>query len=70
MSKDLMFNGWFVRVILVLWLVSAIFIVFLLGRVDWIVHHELYNFGLKFSPDWALSYWAFLRAIYAFCARA
>ena len=62
--KGLLDNGWFVRVILVLWLVSAVFVVFLLGKVDWIVHHELYNYGLQFSPEWAVDYWAALRMMY------
>jgi uncharacterized Zn-finger protein len=61
-------SGWFVKVVLVLWLVSAGFVVFLLLRVDWIVHHELYGFGLQFSLDWAVGYWAALRAIFVFLA--
>lgn len=61
-------NGWFVRVILVLWLISTVFVVFLLGRVDWIVHHELYNYGLQFSFEWASEYWGALRMIYVFLA--
>lgn len=66
--KELVDNGWFVRVIIVLWLISVAFVVFLLGRVDWIVHHELYNFGLQFSPEWAMDYWATFRMIYVFLA--
>jgi uncharacterized Zn-finger protein len=64
--KDLLDNGWFINVVLVLWLVSAFFVAWLLTRVDWIVHHELYSFGLEFSLDWALDYWAAVRAIYMF----
>jgi uncharacterized Zn-finger protein len=66
--KDLLDNGWFVRVVLVLWLVSAVFVVFLLGRIDWVVHHELYNYGLQFSLEWASYYWSVLRIIYMFLA--
>ena len=61
-------NGWFVRVVLVLWLVSAVFISYLLGKIDWIVHHELYNYGLQFSFEWASYYWSLLRIIYVFLA--
>lgn len=61
-------GGWFVRAVLVLWLISTAFVVFLLGRVDWIVHHELYNYGLRFSFEWAMEYWAALRMIYVFLA--
>ncbi|MEM3874110.1 MAG: hypothetical protein QXU45_03145 [Candidatus Bathyarchaeia archaeon] len=66
--KKMLDNGWFVRVVLVLWLVSAVFVVFLLGRLDWVVHHELYDFGLQFSLEWALGYWATVRMIYVFLA--
>jgi len=60
-----LFNGfWFVRVVLVLWLVSACFVVFLLGRIDGVVHGTLYDFGLQFSLDWAVPYWSFLRLVY------
>jgi hypothetical protein len=64
--KGLLDNSWFLRVVLVLWLVSAVFVLYLLGRVDWIVHHELYNYGLQFSLEWASPYWSFLRSIYTF----
>jgi uncharacterized Zn-finger protein len=60
-----MVNGfWFVRVILVLWLVSSCFVLVFLGRIDDVVHRELYGFGLQFSFVWAEPYWAFLRLIY------
>ncbi|MGQ9507023.1 MAG: hypothetical protein ACUVTB_04075 [Candidatus Bathycorpusculaceae bacterium] len=64
--KEMLDNGWFVRVVLVLWLVSVGFVVFLLLRVDWFVHHELYNFGLQFSLEWAVGYWAAVRMIFVF----
>jgi uncharacterized Zn-finger protein len=65
MSWKGLFSGfWFVRVVLVLWLVSSCFVVFLLGRIDDVVHRELYNFGLQFSTVWAVPYWSFLRLIY------
>lgn len=60
-----MVNGfWFVRVVLVLWLVSSGFVVFLLLKIDDVVHHQLYGFGLQFSFVWAEPYWAFLRLVY------
>ena len=61
-------NGWFARIVLVFWLVCAVFLVFLLRKIDWIVHHELYNFGLQFSEDWALEYWATFRVIFTILA--
>ena len=53
------------KVVLLLWIVSSFFVLFLLGRIDWIVHHELYGFGLRFSVVWADPYWVSLRLIYA-----
>jgi uncharacterized Zn-finger protein len=38
--------------------------IYLLGRIDSIVHGDLYNFGLQFSYDWAVEYWVALRFIY------
>jgi uncharacterized Zn-finger protein len=66
--KDLMLRGWLVRIILFVWLVSSAFIAYFLRRVDWIVHTQLYSFGLKFSLDWAQNYWSFFSAIYVFLA--
>jgi uncharacterized Zn-finger protein len=62
MSWKGLFSGlWFTRVILILWLISSAFATFLLLRIDDIVHHQLYDFGLQFSNDWAVPYWSFLR---------
>jgi hypothetical protein len=33
------------------------------SRLDFLVHHDLYNFGLIFSPDWASSYWQTLTMV-------
>jgi len=55
---------WFTKVTLVLWLVSGVFVLFLLGRIDYIIHNDLYGFGLQFSFVWADPYWAVLRLIY------
>jgi len=62
--KDVLENSSFVRIVLVFWLVSSFFVLFLLGRIDWIVHDELYDFGLQFSYVWATPYWALLRLTY------
>jgi uncharacterized Zn-finger protein len=62
--KEVLENSSFVRVVLVLWLVSSFFLLFLLGRIDWIVHGDLYDFGLQFSPVWATPYWTLLRLTY------
>lgn len=54
----------FMKVVLILWLVSMCFVLFLLNRIDYIVHHDLYNHSLQFSLLWATPYWAFFRLIY------
>ena len=66
--KDVLETSWFMKVVLVLWLVSGVFVLFLLGRIDWIVHGELYDFGLQFSPVWATPYWVLLRLTYVYLA--
>jgi hypothetical protein len=53
------------KVTLVMWLISAGFIMVLLSKIDGIVNGEFYNYGLQFSFGWATSYWAFLRLTYA-----
>ena len=57
-------HSWFVKLALVMWLVSSVFVVILLGQIDGIVHGRLYDFGLSFSYDWAVPYWTSLRLIY------
>lgn len=62
--KGLLETSWFTKVTLVLWLVSVFFVLFLLGRIDYVINHDLYGFGLQFSFVWADPYWAVLRLIY------
>lgn len=66
--KNLAANRWFFGAVLVLWLAAAVAIVFLLYRIDWLIHHELYNFGLQFSLEWASKYWNIIKIIYALLA--
>lgn len=62
--RDLLGNDMFPRIILVLWIVSAAFMVFLLSQIDGVVHGELYSFGLQYSSVWASKYWACTRLMY------
>lgn len=64
--KDALEDSRSFRVVLAFWFASSLIVVFLLGRIDWIMHHELYSFGLQFSYVWANSYWLSLSSIY-FC---
>jgi hypothetical protein len=66
--KDWICSSTAVKAAIILWLVSTGFIVFLLGQIDTIVHHTLYNYGLQFSEAWAIPYWGLLRSIYIFLA--
>lgn len=54
----------FMRLVLIFWFISSFLVLFLLGQLDWIVHDELYNFGLQFSLVWAQPYWITLRLIH------
>ena len=54
------------RVVMILWFISSALIVVLLGRIDQIVHVDLYNYKLQFSSNWAEPYWFSLRMIYVF----
>ncbi len=55
---------WFTRVILLIWLLSSIFLILLVNRIDSIVHGTLYSYGLQFSNVWAVPFWSFERLIY------
>ena len=46
-------------------IIAAVILVvtFLLARIDWIVHHTLYDYGLIFGLEWAYDYWFALRSI-------
>lgn len=45
-------------------ILSAVFVMVLLNKIDGIVHGDLYEYGLQFSFGWATSYWALLRLAY------
>jgi len=59
---------WFALLVNVLWLVSSGLVLFILNKIDGIVHGDLYNYGLQFSLDWATNYWLFMRFIVVFMA--
>ena len=55
-----------VKIVLILWIVSSVFILFLLRQIDQIVYGDLYNYGLQFSYEWAVPYWTNYRLIMIF----
>ena len=63
-KKSLLQDYWLVRIVLILWVFSSVFTLFLLFNIDRIVHHDLYAYGLQFSVTWASDYWGVSRAIY------
>lgn len=57
MNLRAMLTGkWFTRVVLVSWMVCAVAIYFVFKNMEYIVHGQLYNFGLVLSPEWADGY--------------
>ena len=63
-KKSLLQDYWLVRIVLILWVFSSVFTLFLLVNIDRIVHHDLYAYGLQFNVTWASDYWGVSRAIY------
>ena len=43
----------------------ALFSVYLFYGIDYIVHNDLYLFGLRFSYEWASNYWTYARLMLA-----
>jgi hypothetical protein len=43
--------------VLLLMAVTSLLIMFSLNQINYIVHGDLYNFGLQFSYRWAMPYW-------------
>ncbi len=52
------------RIVVIAWLVSSAIVVYLLNKLDGVVHGDLYNYGLVFSTGWAVPFWSFERFIY------
>jgi len=54
------------RLIIVFSFFSSAFGLFLLYKLDYLVHGDLYNYGLQFSYNWILPMWTFERLL-GFC---
>jgi cytochrome c biogenesis factor len=54
------------KVSIVLILVAGASLVSMLAtlRIDHIVHHDLYNYGLQFSTQWAIPYWTMAAIVF------
>lgn len=55
---------WLMRIVVIAWIASSAIVVYLLNRLDGVVHGDLYNYGLVFSTAWAVPFWSFERLIY------
>ena len=58
--KNFLKDRWFGRGVIVLWLISSVFVLVLLRKIDGIVHETLYSYGLRFDYGWAQPYWFLL----------
>lgn len=54
--KSMLTGKWFNRIVLISWMISAASILFVFKNMEFIVHGQLYYYGLIFSPDWADAY--------------
>jgi uncharacterized Zn-finger protein len=57
------FNHIVIAVLLV-WIGSAAFGIYLLDRFDMLIHNQLYNFGLHFDHAWADTYYLYKQLMY------
>ena len=55
---------WFTRLVLVSCIVCSVSIYFVFKNMEFIVHGQLYHFGLVFSPEWADGYRVFTWLIF------
>ena len=51
-------SGWFSKLVISTWLASAVIVTILLRKLDLLINEELYVYGLQFSSEWAVPYWA------------
>jgi len=52
--------------VLVLVAVSSLYSMLGLMQIDNIVNRDLYNYNLRFDPQWATPYWTIIRVVFAF----
>lgn len=57
-------NQWITRIVLAASAISAVAVMFLITKIDAIVHGQLYNFGLQFDSSWANPYYSYTHLMY------
>lgn len=50
-------NSSAISVVLILMAIASLFTMLSLNQISYIVHGDLYNYGLQFSYKWAMLYW-------------
>jgi hypothetical protein len=54
--KRMLSGNWFTRIVMIILIICSVSIIALFKNIELIVHGQLYNYGLQFSPDWADPY--------------
>ena len=64
--KSILTSKWLIRLVLVCWIVCGASIIVVFKNMEFIVHGQLYDFGLIFSAEWADPYRIFTWLIFVF----
>lgn len=64
--KSMLTSKWFIRMVLVSWIICAASILVVFKNMEFIVHGQLYEYGLIFSPEWADGYRVLTWMIFVF----
>jgi hypothetical protein len=62
--KNILNGNWFIRIVMITWIICAVSVIALFKNMELIVHGQLYSYGLVFSPDWADPYRIYTWLIY------
>ena len=55
------------RMILIAMAAASLFIMLSLNQINYLVHDDLYNYGLQFSYVWAMPYWVLSGIVFGLC---
>ncbi len=55
------------RMLLIAMAAASLFIMLSLNQINYLVHGDLYNYGLQFSYVWAMPYWVFSGIVFGLC---
>lgn len=60
-------NSSTISAVLILMAIASLITMISLNQISYIVHNDLYDFGLQFSYRWAMPYWVFSGVVFALC---